>query len=428
MRFLLPVLLLVTGSALAQGPPAGYYNSVDDTDATTLRATLHQVIDDHTRFPYTSSSTDTWDILKLAQENPSNSSQIIDVYRNRAYSKSSTSFNREHTWPKSYGFPDDQSDNMPYTDCHMLFLSDAGYNTARSNRPFRFCSPSCSEYETDGGTIGTYPGTSCWGSGSFTNGTWEVWSGRRGDIARALMYADIRYEGGTHGVTGVNEPDLILTDNQSLIDGSNTGSNESVAYMGMLSVLLQWHLDDPVDAEEVLRNDIVASYQGNRNPFVDHPEWVDCLFNGNCSGPPPTFGQIYCTPATVNSSGNPAVISASGSINVADNDLTLFASQMPTNNIGYFLCGTAVTWIPMPAGSQGILCVGGQLGRFNSPTEVRWTGALGFFQVPIDLTQMPTNPVQPVLAGQSWNFQAWFRDQNPTSTSNFTDAIAFTFQ
>ena len=275
--------------------PSGYYDSVDATDATTLRATLHEVIDDHQRFPYTSSSTDTWDILELAQENPSNSNQIIDIYRNRAFTKQgggNSFYNREHSWPKSYGFPDDNSQNYPYTDCFTLFLCDDGYNSSRSNKPFRNCNAGCGEQPTDsnngtGGGSGAYPGNSNWTSGSFTSGTWEVWGDRRGDIARAQFYLDLRYEGGFHGVTFAPEPDLILTDNETLIDNSNTGDNESVAYMGMLSVLLQWHLEDPVDAKEMQKNEVVFSFQGNRNPFIDHPEWVDCLYNGNCA--PPAF-------------------------------------------------------------------------------------------------------------------------------------------
>jgi len=271
--------------------PAGYYSAVDTTNADTLRATLHEVIDDHTRFPYTSPATDTWDILEMAQEDPSDPSRIIDVYRNSSFAKEgggNSFYNREHTWPTSYGFPNDNSSNYPYTDCHMLFLCDDGYNSSRSNKPYRSCSAACSELTTDlnngsGGGAGVYPGSSNWTSGSLTAGTWETWIGRRGDVARALLYADVRYEGGQHGVTDVIEPDLVLTDDEALIAGSNTASNEAMAYMGMLSVLLAWHQQDPVDAEELARNEVVFAFQGNRNPFVDHPEWVDCVFSSSCS-------------------------------------------------------------------------------------------------------------------------------------------------
>ena len=84
----------------------------------------------------------------------------------------------------------------------------------------------------------------------------------------------------THGVTGVAEPDLRLTDNTSLITQS-TG-NASIAYMGLLATLLQWHQQDPVDEREQLRNEVIHVEQGNRNPFVDHPEWVACLYQNAC--------------------------------------------------------------------------------------------------------------------------------------------------
>ncbi|HUU84301.1 MAG TPA: endonuclease [Phycisphaerae bacterium] len=305
------VAILVVGLSSAQraaaDPPPGYYNTVDTTTAAGLRSTLHNVIDDHTRFPYTASSTDTWNILESAQQDPGNPGKIIDIYRNRSYTKIGGGvgpYNREHTWPKSYGFPDDGGGNYPYTDCHQLHLCDADYNSSRSNKPFRNCSAGCSEKTTDfnlgqGGGSGTYPGNSNWTSGAYTQGTWEVWIGRRGDIARAQFYLDVRYEGGVHGVTGYWEPDLILTNSEALIDASNTGNNEHVAYMGILSVLLQWHLEDPVDDLERNRNDVVFSFQGNRNPFVDHPEWVDCLYNGvcGCSGDPDCDDSLYCNGA-----------------------------------------------------------------------------------------------------------------------------------
>lgn len=279
------------GPALAD-PPPGYYTSVDARTPLALRQTVHLAIDDHTRYPYTSSSTDTWDILDLAQEDPNNAAHVLDVYKNASYAKAgggNSFYNREHAWPKSYGFPLDGSTNYPYTDCHHLMIGDSSYNSARGNKPYRYCNSGCTEKTTlvnngQGGGSGVYPGNSNWTSGSGATGTWETWIGRQGDVARALLYMDVRYEGGTHGITGASEPDLILTNNQSLIV-SDTTQNKSVAYMGMLTDILAWHKKDKVDAFEKARHEVVYGFQGNRNPFIDHPEWVDCIFEGTCARP-----------------------------------------------------------------------------------------------------------------------------------------------
>jgi endonuclease I/PKD repeat protein len=268
--------------------PAGYYDSIDAATAGSLRASLHAVIDDHQRIPYTSTATDTWDVLEAADQDPADGGRILDLYLNASYPKygaGNTDYNREHAWAKSYGFPNDGSSNYPYTDCHHLFLCNDSYNSSRSNKPFGAVGAGGSEYPTQanggvGGGSGVYPGWSNWADPTY----WEVWRDRRGDVARALFYMDVRYEGGTHGVTGHAEPDLVLTDNLAQITASNTGVNEAVAYMGLLSVLLQWHAEDPVDAREQARNDAVYSHQGNRNPFIDHPEWVECVFGGACGG------------------------------------------------------------------------------------------------------------------------------------------------
>ena len=264
----------------------GYYDRADTSSPESLRVTLHEIIDDHTRYPYTSSAVDTWDILEIADEDVENPGNVVTVYHNASYLKQgggNTMYNREHSWPKSYGFPNDGLSNYPYTDVHHLFLADSAYNTSRSNKPFDFCATSCAEKSTEsnngrGGLGGGYPGDSNWTAGRLTKGSWEVWVGRRGDVARALMYMDIRYEGGIHGSTGFAEPDLILTDDRALIAASNTKSNELIGYMGLLSVLLEWHLQDPVDVIEMQRNEAAAAFQGNRNPFVDHPEWVEVIY------------------------------------------------------------------------------------------------------------------------------------------------------
>ena len=283
-------LLLCLPLVAFADPPDGYYDSVDATNSTTLRSSLHAVIDDHHKIPYTDNDdTDTWDVLELADEDPNNSSNILDVYKNASYPKfgeGNKFYQREHTWPSSYGFPTDNSQNYPYSDCHMLFLVNGSYNGSRGNTLYRNCNAACMEKPTDvsngqGGGTGEYPGNSNWRTGSGSTGTWETWIGRRGDVARALFYMDVRYEGGTHGDTGTWEPDLILTDNENLIV-SDTQDNQPVAYMGIFTVLLQWHVEDPVDDVERNRNDAVFSFQGNRNPFIDHPEWVECVFNDDC--------------------------------------------------------------------------------------------------------------------------------------------------
>jgi endonuclease I len=267
---------------MAQADP-NYYATVDDSSPSALRNSLHAIIDDHTRIPYTSSATDTWDVLELAGENVDNSNQVIAIYKNAAYSKvggGNNNYNREHSWPKSYGFPNDNSGNYPYTDMHHLFIANGSYNSSRSNKPFDICTSGCTEKTTD---VNNNRGGS--GQSNFTKtGIWDVWSGRQGDIARALFYMDVRYEGGSHGITGRTEPDLRLTDDLSLINASQTGSNESVAYMGLLSVLLVWHQNDPVDIHEHQHNEAVAAAQGNRNPFIDNPDWVRCVFELVCTG------------------------------------------------------------------------------------------------------------------------------------------------
>jgi endonuclease I len=283
------VLAGTAGPSRAQ-PPAGYYDFVDTSSGATLRSTAHAVIDDHTRHPYTSpSATDTWDILESADEDPADSGRILDVYRNASYAKvtgGNSNYNREHTWPTSYGFSSNLSSNYPFTDAHALFLSNSSYNSSRSNLPYRSCDSACLEKVTEvnggqGGGSGTFPGNSNWRSGSGSTGRWQTWLGRQGDVARALLYLDVRYEGGTHGATGHAEPDLILTDDLGQL--FTTTTNVSTAYMGELATLLAWHEADPVDDKERSRNNAVFESQGNRNLFIDNPEWVSCVFQGQCN-------------------------------------------------------------------------------------------------------------------------------------------------
>ena len=271
--------------AQAAAPLESYYDSLELSSALELKKSLHHLIKNHKKIPYTSSELDTWDVIDLADQDPLDPTKVLTIYRNTSYPKAAggnKNYNREHSWPKSYGFPADGPANYPYTDLHHLFAADQAYNSSRGNVPYGSCEQSCTEkisfVANQTPITGEYPGQSNWRVGSGAGGTWEVWVGRRGDVARAMFYMAVRYEGGTHSEAGALEPDLELTDDVSLVLSSNTGSNVSAAYMGRLSALIDWHLSDPVDERERRRNNVVAEAQGNRNPFVDRPDLVCRVF------------------------------------------------------------------------------------------------------------------------------------------------------
>lgn len=270
------------GSAVGTG---NYYAKVNTGSPSQLRCSLHATIKGHTVYPYSGSGTSTWTILEIADEDPNDSGRILDAYRNRSYAKGSDRagigkglvYNREHTWPNSLGFASATGNrglpNAPYTDAHMLYLTDAAWNAARGSKPYAKCDSDCGERVTEAtnGHGGSgYPGNSNWVRGPDGNGgSFEVWSYRKGDMARAVMYMAIRYEGGRDATTGQSEPDLELTDDRSKI----VRTSVSPAYMGLLSTLIDWHRADPPDAAERARHEVVFRFQGNRNPFIDHPEW-----------------------------------------------------------------------------------------------------------------------------------------------------------
>jgi len=134
-------------------------------------------------------------------------------------------------------------------------------------------------------------------------------------------------------------------------------------------------------------------------------------------------GRSYCSPNETNSSGFAAALHAVGSRFAVNNDLTLHAEHMPANQFGYFIASLTPGFVAQPGQALGNLCVLGDLARFNA--QVQNSGPTGTFQVPIDLTSVPTHPAQAVLGGQTWHFQGWFRDG---SASNFTDAVRIFYQ
>ena len=139
-------------------------------------------------------------------------------------------------------------------------------------------------------------------------------------------------------------------------------------------------------------------------------------------------GGNYCTPGAINSTGAPGHISVVGNASVAANDVTLLAIDQPPNQFGYFVNSMTQVFVPNPGGSRGTLCVVGAIGRYTATGQLFNSGATGTGSLVLSLRNTPT-PVGPlaIAAGETWNFQRWYRDLNPGPNSNFTDALVVGF-
>lgn len=244
---------------------SNYYQSAVGLSGEQLKTELHNIIDDHVEFPYTSSSTDVWDILKVTDRDTSNPNNVILLYSGRSVDaaqeyNSGSGWTREHVWAKSRG--DFGNSPGPGTDVHHLRPLDAGVNSTRNNRSFDNCN-SCDEVIDNNFSTGSFIDQSQW--------TFQPPAEVKGDVARMLFYMAVRYEGDS------NEEDLEL--NNSIPDQS-----DKLPFHGKLETLLQWNDEDPVSDWEKNRNEVIfQQFQLNRNPFIDHPELADYLWGGKAN-------------------------------------------------------------------------------------------------------------------------------------------------
>ncbi|RYM32045.1 ribonuclease [Brumimicrobium glaciale] len=243
---------------LAQIPP-GYYTPADGLSGTALKSALNNIIKGHVEFPYSSGGTDVWDILKDTDKDPANSNNVILLYTGWSVNGpqeygGGSGWNREHVWAKSHG--DFGTSIGPGTDVHHLRPCNIQVNGARGN--MWFGNASTPHYE--GGTA----------TGNFYDTGQHLWQPRaevKGDVARMIFYMATRYEGQN------GEPDLEVIDYLP----ANNSTNDPVH--ALLSDLLAWHLEDPVDNWERNRNNIIYyDYQQNRNPFIDNPAYADLIW------------------------------------------------------------------------------------------------------------------------------------------------------
>ena len=139
------------------------------------------------------------------------------------------------------------------------------------------------------------------------------------------------------------------------------------------------------------------------------------------------MGEGYC-PGVVNSTGAAGGLEVVGSLVAEERFLRLRATGLPSGNIGMFLGAAARGFVPNLAGSQGNYCLGGAFVRFNGIGQIAAIHPDGVQDLLLDTTVMPFAPEAPLLAGQTWTFQYWYRDLNPGAATNFTSAIEVLFE
>ncbi|MBM7170256.1 endonuclease [Streptomyces sp. G44] len=251
------VLVAVTVPATATATATGAHGttSYDDTyykDAVgksgpALKSALHTIVSKQTKLSY----SQVWDALKTTDQDPANSANVILLYTGTSRSKSSSGgdqgdWNREHVWAKSHG--DFGTATGPGTDIHHLRPEDVTVNGIRGDKDF----------DNGGGAVPGAPG-------NLTDGdSFEPRDAVKGDVARMILYMAVRYDG-EDGFRDLEPNDKV--------------ANGSAPAIGRLSVLKQWSDEDPPDAFEKNRNQIIFDrFQHNRNPFIDHPEWVEAIW------------------------------------------------------------------------------------------------------------------------------------------------------
>lgn len=139
-----------------------------------------------------------------------------------------------------------------------------------------------------------------------------------------------------------------------------------------------------------------------------------------------TIGSTPFCDQVPNSTGIGGTIGAQGTAAVAANDVTLVASNVPQGQFGIFLTSRTQGMAVVGAGT---LCLGGSIGRFAAPAEIQMADAAGTFRLRLDLLAVPQGSARiAVLAGETWHYQAWYRDVPAAGGFGFTQATSILYR
>jgi endonuclease I len=248
-----------------------YYAGVEGLKGQALFDKLHLIINKNFA---AKTYGEAREALKLLDRDPDNPLNVIEIYTQNSVDKDMNLFNgntagywnREHCYPKArMGLAKvGNSDTGRGADFHMLHASDSNVNGKRGSlNYYQFTAKE--SFTTDIPTLqkdsfGQAITSKCRYNPSLG---FEPLDGGKGDCARAVFYMEVMYGSAVCGL-------------------SNTASQSAANDLGQLKFLVSWNTLDPVSRLEVNRNELIyTDYQKNRNPFIDAPEWVNLIWDGN---------------------------------------------------------------------------------------------------------------------------------------------------
>ena|GEM_PF-439084 len=297
---LILLFLFLFNSLFAQIPP-GYYDGAIGKTGAVLQVALYNIVKNHTQVSYTPG---VWNAFYTTDVKPNG--KVWDMYSDipggtppyeytLGTSQCGTSYqegdcySREHSFPKSYF----NSAAPMYTDLHHLFPVDQYVNgTGHNNYPYgTVSSPAYTSQNGSKRGPCSYPG--------YTGTAFEPLDEYKGDFARAYFYMATRYQ------------DLIASwsANDPYADAILNGTSYPAFKNWFKNMLLEWNAADPVSAKEIARNNAVYAIQHNRNPYIDHPEYVTDVWTPggikeeptnhptgfNAAAGPPSYSAITLT-------------------------------------------------------------------------------------------------------------------------------------
>lgn len=275
-------LVLFSPLFLLAQPPAGYYNSAAGLNCAALKTALKNII---TNGHAPQSYGDLWTVyltsdIKPREVGAGSANVIWDMYSDNptgtdpynftpstdqcgTYNSEADCYNREHSFVASWF-----NDEAPsFTDMHHIFPTDGYVNNVRGS--LRFGEVAVANYTS---LNGSRRGSSS--TAGISGTVFEPRNEYKGDFARAYFYMVTRYENRLSVWNGYS------TDGALTLDGTTFPAID----INYLKLMLKWHNQDPVSQKEIDRNNAAYAFQGNRNPFVDFPQYVNQVWNATCPG------------------------------------------------------------------------------------------------------------------------------------------------